>query len=52
LLHIFEFIQEIGPKTEEPYIKYLDNGPLEIKAKGQEGIGKSIFCDQREQKKW
>ncbi|WP_457563597.1 type II toxin-antitoxin system RelE/ParE family toxin [Caminibacter pacificus] len=48
LLHIFELIEELGPKIGEPYIKYLDNGLLEIRAKGQEGIGRSIFCYQKE----
>jgi len=50
LLHIFELIQELGPTVGEPYVKYLDNGLLEIRAKGQEGIGRSIFCYQKAQK--
>ena len=48
LLHIFELIQELGPKIGEPYIKYLDNGLLEIRTKSQEGIGRSIFCYKKE----
>ncbi len=50
LLHIFELIQELGPAIGEPYIKHLDNGLLEIRAKGKEGIGRSIFCYQKGQK--
>jgi len=50
LLHIFELIQELSPNIGEPYIKYLDDGLLEIRAKGQEGIGRSIFCYQKGQK--
>jgi len=50
LLHIFELIQELGPTIGEPYVKYLDNGLLEIRAKGKEGIGRSIFCYQKGQK--
>ena len=50
LLHIFELIQELGPTIGEPYIKHLDNGLLEIRAKGKEGIGRSIFCYQKGQK--
>jgi len=30
--------------------KYLDDKLLEIRAKGQEGIGRSIFCYQKGQK--
>jgi len=50
MIHILELIQELGPGIGEPYIKYLDNGLLEIRAKGYEGIGRSIFCYQKNNK--
>ena len=45
-----KFLQELNSNIGEPYIKYLDDGLLEIRAKGQEGIGRSIFCYQKRQK--
>jgi len=50
LLHIFELIQELAPTIGESYVKHLDNGLLEIRAKGKEGIGRSIFCYQKKTK--
>jgi phage-related protein len=47
LLHIFELIQEVGTQIGEPYIKHLDNGLLEIRVRAKEGIGRSIFCYQK-----
>jgi phage-related protein len=47
LLHIFELIEEFGPKIGEPYIKHLGDGLFEIRAKAKEGIGRSIFCYQK-----
>ena len=47
LLHIFELIEKLGPQLGEPYTKPLGNGLFEIRAKGQEGIGRSIYCYQK-----
>ncbi|KAA3657075.1 MAG: type II toxin-antitoxin system RelE/ParE family toxin [Calditrichaeota bacterium] len=44
LLHIFEMIEEFGPALGNPYTKTLGNGLFEIRAKGKEGIGRSLFC--------
>jgi len=47
LLNIFEFIKISGPQLGEPYTKFIGNGLFEIRAKAQEGIGRSIFCYQK-----
>ncbi len=44
LLHIFEMIEEIGPNLGKPYTDSLGKGLFEVRAKGQEGIGRSLFC--------
>ena len=43
-LHIAEMMQEYGPALGKPYTAPLKDGLFEIRAKGQEGIGRSIFC--------
>ena len=44
LLHILEMIEESGPFIGRPYTAPLGKGLFEIRAKGQEGIGRSLFC--------
>lgn len=44
LLHIFDLIEEFGHKLGKPYIDSFGDGLFEIRAKGQEGIGRSLFC--------
>lgn len=44
MLHIFEMIQENGPNLGKPYTDAFGDGLFEIRAKGQEGIGRSFFC--------
>ncbi|MGJ0317025.1 type II toxin-antitoxin system RelE/ParE family toxin [Aliarcobacter cryaerophilus] len=44
LLHILEMIEEIGPNLGMPYTDSLGDGLFEIRAKGQEGIGRTLFC--------
>ncbi len=44
LLHIFDLISAYGPNLGKPYTKYLGEGLFEIRAKGEEGIGRSLFC--------
>lgn len=43
-LHIFEMIEEWGPALGKPYTAPLGEGLFEIRAKGKEGIGRSLFC--------
>ena len=43
-LHLAEMIEEFGPALGAPYTKALGEGLFEIRAKGQEGIGRSFFC--------
>ncbi len=50
MLHIFELIEIAGAKLSEPYTKPLQDGLFEIRAKAQEGIGRSIYCYQKGQK--
>ena len=44
LLHILEMIEEKGPKLGLPYTAPMGSGLFEIRAKGKEGIGRSLFC--------
>jgi phage-related protein len=50
ILHIFELIEMAGARLGEPYTKPLVDGLFEIRAKGLEGIGRSIYCYQKGQK--
>ena len=43
-LHIAEMIEEFGPALGAPFIKSLGKSLFEIRAKGNEGIGRSFFC--------
>jgi phage-related protein len=44
LLHIFEMVEIHGPNLGKPYTDSFGDGLFEIRAKGQEGIGRSLFC--------
>ncbi len=44
LLKIFEMVQEVGPNLGRPHSAPLNNGLFEFRAKGKEGIARSIFC--------
>jgi phage-related protein len=44
LLHILEMIEELGPAIGKPYTAPMGDGLFEIRAKGREGIGRSLFC--------
>ena len=46
-LHIFELVELQGANLGLPYTKSLDNGLFEIRAKGEEGIGRSIYCYEK-----
>ncbi|MGV6852230.1 MAG: type II toxin-antitoxin system RelE/ParE family toxin [bacterium] len=43
-LHIVEMIEEFGPNLGKPYVGRLSSGLYEIRSKGKEGIGRSIYC--------
>jgi phage-related protein len=43
-LHIAEMIEEFGPMLGKPYTSSIGNGLFEIRAKGKEGIGRSLYC--------
>jgi len=43
-LHIAEMIEKLGPNIGKPYVGSLSSGLYEIRAKGKEGIGRSMYC--------
>jgi phage-related protein len=50
LIHILEMVRELGPNLGMPYTRPMGNGLFEIRAKGKEGIGRSLFCTVKGQK--
>ena len=47
LLHILELIEEFGPDLGRPHTAPMGKGLFEIRAKGKEGIGRSLFCTRK-----
>lgn len=43
-LHIAELIEKFGADLGSPHTKAIGRGLFEIRAKGREGIGRSLFC--------
>ena len=43
-LRITELIEEFGPDLGRPHTAPLGQGLFEIRAKGREGISRSVFC--------
>lgn len=43
-LRITELIEEFGPDLGRPQTAPLGEGLFEIRAKGREGVGRSVFC--------
>jgi phage-related protein len=43
---IAERMAEHGPNLGMPYTRAMGDGLFEIRAKGQEGIGRALFCTQ------
>jgi phage-related protein len=43
-LRIVELIEEFGPDLGRPHTAPLGQGLFEIRAKGREGISRSVFC--------
>ena len=44
LLRTLELIEEFGPELGRPHTAPLGKGLFEIRAKGKEGIARSVFC--------
>ena len=47
LLHILELVEEFGPDLGRPHTAPIGKGLFEIRAKGKEGIGRSLFCTMK-----
>ncbi|MGL5939991.1 MAG: type II toxin-antitoxin system RelE/ParE family toxin [Waterburya sp.] len=43
-LHIAEMIEEFGPTLGKPYTAPMGGGLFEIRSKGKEGNGRSLYC--------
>jgi phage-related protein len=43
-LRITELVEEFGPDLGRPQTAPLGAGLFEIRAKGREGVGRSVFC--------
>jgi phage-related protein len=48
MVRLLEVIQIKGPDLGEPLTKSMGQGLFEIRAKAAEGIGRSLFCYQKE----
>lgn len=48
-LRIAELIEEFGPDLGRPHTAPLGQGLFEIRAKGREGIARSVFCTVKDQ---
>lgn len=48
-LRIAELIEEFGPDLGRPHTAPLSQGLFEIRAKGREGISRSVFCTAKNQ---
>ncbi len=48
-LRVVELIEEFGPALGRPHTAPLGQGLFEIRAKGREGIARSVFCTLRGQ---
>lgn len=49
MIKLLELIELKGPHLGEPHTKSLGNQLFEVRAKGKEGIGRSLFCYQKGQ---
>jgi phage-related protein len=43
-LHIAEMIEEFGLALGKPYTAPMGGGLFEVRSKGKEGIGRSLYC--------
>ena len=46
-LHVAGLIEEFGPGIGSAFVASLGGGWFEIRAKGKEGIGRSLYCTSR-----
>ena len=44
MLHVLELVEEFGPSMGRPHTAPPGKGLFEIRAKGQQGISRSLFC--------
>ncbi len=44
VFHILDMMEDFGPNLGKPHTDSLGDGLFEIRAKGEEGIGRSMFC--------
>ncbi len=44
MLKLLELIEKHGANIDSPHTEPMGNGLFEIRAKAQEGIGRSLFC--------
>jgi len=49
-LHIVEMIKEFGSDLGLPYTSKVEKEIFEIRSKGSEGIGRSLFCTKKGKK--
>ena len=49
LEYIFSLIESNGPAVGKPHTAPMGDGLFEIRAKGKEGIGRSLFCTMKGQ---
>ena len=47
LLHILELVEEFGPDLGKPHTAPMGKGLFAIRARGKEGIGRSLFCTKK-----
>lgn len=48
-LRVTELMEEFGPNVGRPHTAPLSNGLFEIRAKGKEGIARSVFCTVKDE---
>lgn len=44
VLHILDMMEDLGSNLGKPHTDSLGDGLFEVRAKGEEGIGRSFFC--------
>lgn len=44
VFHILDMMEDLGSNLGKPHTDSLGDGLFEVRAKGEEGIGRSFFC--------